>query len=79
MDPNPLSNFKVGNSETPISYWGIRNHQEMRQWIMRTIPHMIYNEAFLEIITELEMSRFLELKLKKEQDMKNVEDVLHSA
>jgi hypothetical protein len=72
MDPNPLSNFKVGNSDTPISYWEIRNHQEMRQWVMKTIPHLIYNEAFLEIVTELEMQRFLELKLKKQDNMREV-------
>jgi hypothetical protein len=62
---NPLANFKVGTSEVPVSYWDIKNHAEMRAWVMAKIPQMIYNEAFLEIITELEMTRLLELKMNR--------------
>ena len=60
-----LSNFKVGTTDVPVSYWTIKNHAEMREWIRYKIPHMIYNDAFLEIITELEMDRLLELRMKQ--------------
>jgi len=83
---NPLANFKVGTSEVPVSYWDIKNHAEMRAWVMAKIPQMIYNEAFLEIITELEMTRLLELKMNRakisvanDDKIEQIKDQLHSA
>lgn len=76
---NPLANFKIGTTEVPLSYWEIKNHEEMRAWVMAKIPHLIYNEAFLEIITELEMTRFLELKMNRakltEQTKAKIEEI----
>jgi hypothetical protein len=63
MDPN--SNFKLGTSEVSYDYWTIKNMEEMRAWVMRKIPHLIYNEQFLDIIAELEMERLIELRLNR--------------
>jgi hypothetical protein len=76
---NPLANFKIGTTEVPLSYWEIKNHAEMRAWVMAKIPHLIYNEQFLEIITEMEMTRFLELKMNRtkiaEQSKAKIEEI----
>jgi hypothetical protein len=83
---DPLANFKVSNTDVPLSYWTIKNHAEMREWIRHKIPHMIYNDAFLEIITELEMDRLLELRMKQAKinseskaKIEEIKDMLHSA
>lgn len=83
---NPLANFKIGTTEVPISYWEIKNHAEMRAWVMAKIPHLIYNEEFLETITSLEMERFLALKLNRAKiieeskaKIEEIKDELYSA
>jgi hypothetical protein len=67
MDYNPLSNFKIGGTQIPVSYFNIKNHNEMSKWIQHTIPQMIYSEEFLEILTDIEMSNLIRLRLEREK------------
>jgi hypothetical protein len=60
-----MSNFKLGTTQISYDYWTIKNLQEMRGWIMKTIPHLIYNEQFLDTIAELEMQRLINLRLNR--------------
>jgi hypothetical protein len=81
-----LSNFKIGTTEVSYDYWTIKNLQEMRGWIMKTIPHLIYNEQFLDTIAELEMQRLINLRLNRSKiaeqtraKLEEAKDILHSA
>jgi hypothetical protein len=43
----------------------IKNHQEMRNYIMKTIPQLIYNDEFLELLTDIEMKNLIDYKISK--------------
>lgn len=46
-------------------WWNIKNHEEMRQYIQETIPHLVYNEQFLELLTDIEMRSLIQERMKR--------------
>jgi hypothetical protein len=81
-----MSNFKLGATQISYDYWTIKNMEEMRAWVMSKIPHLIYNEQFLDTIAELEMQRLINLRLNRSKiadetraKLEEAKDILHSA
>jgi hypothetical protein len=57
-----LYNYKIlGN--IPLSYWTIKNHQEMEDWIIKHSPFH-FPSQFLPTLVELELVNLIQLKRK---------------
>lgn len=75
-----FGNFTV-HGNIPYKLWAVKNHEEMKQYLMEEHPELCFNEMFVECLAEVELKNLVEYKLnvelwKMEQKMK---DVLHSA
>jgi hypothetical protein len=57
-----LYNYKIfGN--IPLSYWVVKNHKEMMDWIIKHSPYR-FPAPYLDKIAELELIHLLELKIE---------------
>jgi hypothetical protein len=55
-------------------WWKIKNHDEMRDYIRDTVPEMIYNDTFLEVLTQIEMERLVEERMRLQKAIKELSD-----
>ena len=51
-------------TKPPGRWWNIKNHDEMREYVRETIPEMIYNDEFLEMLVEIQMKTLIEERLR---------------
>lgn len=59
-----INNYHFGDK--PMGrWWNIKNHEEMRQYIQETIPHLVYNDQFLELLTDIEMRSLIQERIKR--------------
>lgn len=59
-----INNYHFGDKPKG-RWWNIKNHEEMRQYIQETIPNLVYNEQFLELLTDIEMRSLIQERLKR--------------
>lgn len=56
-----LNKFIVNG--VPYSYWKIRNHEDMREWLLKTLKYRLPSE-FLDLLVEKEMENLVAFKMQ---------------
>lgn len=57
-----FDNFRV-NGGLPYAYWKIKNHEEMKEWLLKTSKYRIPKE-FFDLLVQKEMENLICLKLQ---------------
>jgi hypothetical protein len=71
-----LSSYKV-NGNVPYSLWKVKNHEDMREYIIEEHPELCINDAFIDALATLELQNLIEYKMRCAKE--KAKDTQHSA
>ena len=71
------------HGNVPFKLWCVKNHEEMKQYIMEEHPELCFNEIFIECLAEIELNNLIEHKINvekwKREQKEKAKDLVHSA
>jgi dTDP-4-dehydrorhamnose reductase len=76
-----LGGYKI-NGSVPYSLWKVKNHEEMREYIIEEHPQLCINDAFIDALATLELENLIAYKIKCAKyclTMEKSKDIQHSA
>ena len=59
------------NKEERINYNKIKNHQDMKDHLIKYCPQLCYNDTFVNILADVEMEKLVNERLKSIEKNKN--------
>lgn len=65
-----FNNFEIQKGLS-LKLWSIKNHDEMRQYIIETCPQLCFNNEFIDKLATLQMEQLVQKKLELMRLAKN--------